>query len=94
MKNNKVRPRVEPYTLGYKSDLVSFRPKGKKPEGFEGSKKTSRRKNIKCKKKLFIGKSLFTNFKTLALATVIKHDFFEPEFLALETNISSLFYKK
>ena len=37
LKKNMVRPRIEPQTLGYKSDGGNSRPFGKEPGGCEGS---------------------------------------------------------
>ena len=39
LKKNKVRPRVQPQTLGYKGNGVKPRPSGKEPGGCEGSLK-------------------------------------------------------
>ena len=63
----------------------------KETGGFEGSSKNEMGKKLKCVKKMFTGKSLVLDFKTLALASLIKSDVVVEEILpAKQRNISSL----
>ena len=70
-------------------------PNGRKHGGCEGSIKKQVQQKLKPARKLFNGNSLVPDFKILSLASVIKPDFVEQEFLiSKHRNINSLCHKR
>ena len=63
-------------------------PSGKEPEGCKGSKRQDEKFKVR---KVFCGKSVVPDYKTLTLASVIIPDFVKQEFLpSKKRNIISL----